>query len=183
MRLNWCEVAKLLLLKIRFSQFFFFSIAATQWKYRKILPECLCGSSITSKQTGGKKSCFIRVASSVFVSFFLPLDYLHHLFVSFSAIASAHMLLLLLPLLLRVHAPSASVHVAPDLGFMPVSVVWVWFLDTAGERARETERGQGHYIMLTLLARCPNIMKGHSVGTHLPSKKLIHWMNWNEFWC
>lgn len=30
--------------------------------------------------------------------------------------------LLLLP---HMHAPSVSVHVAPDLGFMPVSVVWV----------------------------------------------------------
>lgn len=39
----------------------------------------LCGSSITSKQTG-KKSCFIRVVSSSYVSFSLPPDYLHPLF-------------------------------------------------------------------------------------------------------
>lgn len=31
----------------------------------------------------------------------------------------------LLLLLFCVHAPSACVRVAPDLGFMPVSVVWV----------------------------------------------------------
>lgn len=43
---------------------------------------------------------------------------------SFSAIASAHMLLLD-PTFLCVHAPSTSVHVALDLGFMPGSVVWV----------------------------------------------------------
>lgn len=39
------------------------------------------------------------------------------------------LLLLLTPpllfLLFCVRAPSVSVHVAPDLGFMPVSVVWV----------------------------------------------------------
>lgn len=54
----------------------------------------------------------------------------------------------------RPHAASAHllllcVHVGPDLGFMPASVVWVWSLDTAGEGDRwiERERAVYHYIM------------------------------------
>lgn len=103
------------------------------------------------KQT--KTKVFIKTLSSIFVSFSQPPDYLYLLL----------LLSALVLLLLRVRAPSVSVRVAPDLGFMPVSVVWVWSLDTAGERERERggerDRGRGHYIMFTLFSRWLDIMK------------------------
>lgn len=159
MRLNSCEVAKLLLLKIRFRQFLFNCGDSVKIYYDSTV-KWLCDSSITPKQRGKKVAPSELWAPSLFTS--QPPYYLHPLFIlsrlmrppTRCCCRSSSSPPRACALRERARGSWSGLHASERCLGLILGYSW-----RESKRERDRERGQGHYIMLTLFSRCLNIMK------------------------